>query len=231
MEQIVAQMQNKKIDPDIHSRSIYTEIRERICLLIYQPGMALREEALASEFGVSRTPIRRVLQRLEFEGLVDITRGSGAVVSTLDLISLKEVYALRLKLAGFMGEFMSPRISDEDLAALAGLIDKAQSLRDHYDPVELGRIYHTFHAIMTRTIRNKALRQISDQLFHQTARVWLQILPDLDWNEEVDIARQEMRDVLSALRVGEMNKVSEIRREHMVMLLQRINDYLGSARF
>jgi DNA-binding GntR family transcriptional regulator len=53
----------------------------------------------------------------------------------------------------------------------------------------------------------------------------------LDFNEEVDIACQEMSDVLAALRVGDMDTVSEIRREHMVMLLQRMNDYLSSARF
>lgn len=231
MTQTIAQMQNKPADADTRFQSIYREIRDRICLLIYPPGIALREEALASEFGVSRTPIRHVLQRLEFEGLVAIKRGAGAVVSTVDLISLKEVYALRLKIAGFMGEFMSPRIANEDLAALEGLIVQAKDLHDHYDLVELGQIYHAFHAMMTRTIRNKALRQITDQLFHQTARVWLQILPDLDWNEEIDIACEEMSDVLAALQAGDMNLVSEIRRDHMVMLLQRINDYLGSARF
>jgi DNA-binding GntR family transcriptional regulator len=170
------------------------------------------------------------LQRLEFEGLVEINRGVGAVVTTVDLISLRDVYALRLKLASFMGEFMSSRVSKEDLAALEELIEQAKSLHNCEDLFALGRIYHTFHAMMTRTIRNKALRQITDQLFHQTSRVWLQILPDLDWDEEVDIACEEMMGVLAALRVGDMNRVSETRRNHMVMLLERINDYLGSAR-
>jgi DNA-binding GntR family transcriptional regulator len=224
-------MLKKQTDPDTRSQTIYQVIRDRICLLIYPPGMALREEALASEFGVSRTPIRRILQRLEFEGLVDINRGTGAVVSTVDLISLKEVYALRLKLASFMGEFMSPRVSDEDLSALADLIDKIKAMRDHYDLHEMGRLYNAFHTLMTGMIRNKSLRQITNLLFHQTERVWLQILPELDFNEEVDIACQEMSDVLAALRVGDMDTVSEIRREHMVMLLQRMNDYLSSARF
>jgi DNA-binding GntR family transcriptional regulator len=85
-------------------KAIYNEIRDRICLLQYPPGMMLSENQLASEFGVSRTPIRRVLQRLEFEGLVVSKQGIGTLVTIVDLQYLKEVYALRLKLSELAGE-------------------------------------------------------------------------------------------------------------------------------
>jgi DNA-binding GntR family transcriptional regulator len=54
-------------------------------------------------------------------------------------------------------------------------------------------------------------------------------LPDLEWEEEVDIIVGEVGDVIEALRAGDMQQVAAIRREHMSMLLRRMNQYLGSA--
>ena len=64
---------------------IYKTIRDRICLLEYEPGARLGEEELAREFGVSRTPLRRVLSRLEGEGLLESRHGVGTFVTDVDL--------------------------------------------------------------------------------------------------------------------------------------------------
>jgi DNA-binding GntR family transcriptional regulator len=208
---------------------LYRDIRDRICLLQYSPGTVLKEEALASEFGVSRTPVRRALQRLEFERLVDINQRSGAIVTTVDLKSLKEVYALRLKLVELTGELARNRVPNGMIPALESLLEQCEAFRDQYDPEGLAQLYNSFHDEMLRVIGNQALREFSDQLFHQTARVWLQILPDLDWEAEVNIMCDEIRDVIAALQAVEMQTVAQIRREHMSLLLGRINNYLGSA--
>lgn len=209
--------------------SIYKETRNRICLLQYPPGMRLREEELASQFGVSRTPIRTVLRRLEFEGLVEISRQGGAVVTTIDLIRLKEVYQLRLRLTSFIGEMMTRRIPAETISTLSDLIERCRSMHDEYDREALGALYNEFHELMAGTISNKPLRQITNQLYFQTSRVWLQILPDLDWEQEVDIACQEMSDVLAALKESDRLEAGRVRHDHMVGLLNRVSGYLGSA--
>ncbi len=59
---------------------IYRILRDRICLLEYAPGSLISEEELAQEFEVSRTPVRRVLGRLESEGLVQSVHGVGTLV-------------------------------------------------------------------------------------------------------------------------------------------------------
>lgn len=212
--------------------SIHKEIRTRICLLQYPPGMRLGEEALASEFEVSRTPIRSVLQRLEFEGLVEISRQKGAVVTTVDLIQLKEVYQLRLRLTSFIGEMMTSRVSDDAIGSLTAMLDRCRSMPEEYDGealVALGGLYNEFHELMTGMINNKPLRRISDLLYFQTSRVWLQLLPELDWQEEVNIVCQEMTDVLVGLREADMEAVGRVRHGHMVGLLNRVSSYLGSA--
>ncbi|MEQ8677388.1 MAG: GntR family transcriptional regulator [Aggregatilineales bacterium] len=209
--------------------SLYREIRNKICLLEYPPSMALREEALAEEYGVSRTPIRQVLQRLEYDGLVINQPGAGVIVTTVDLRSLREVYALRLKLADFIGEMMTNHFPAEDALLLQEILEQVQAMHDHYDTTALGRFYHQFHGIMNRNISNRPLQQICDQLFYQTARVWLEILPELDWEEEVDIICEEISDVIAAVHEDNMLKVGQIRKDHMVRLLARNNNYLGSA--
>ena len=217
--------------PNIPSKaeSLYREIRNKICLLEYPPGLALREEALAEEYGVSRTPIRQVLQRLEYDGLVTNQTGAGFIVTTVDLRSLKEVYALRLKLADFIGEMMNARFPAEDVVLLEEILEQVRAMRDQYDATTLGRLYHQFHDIMTRNISNRPLQQICDQLFFQTARVWLEILPDISWEDEVDIFAEEVADVIGAVRENDMLKAGQVRKDHMVRLLARINKYLGSA--
>lgn len=213
----------------LKSDSLYEAIREKICLLQYQPGMALREEALAAEFNVSRTPIRRVLQRLEHEGLVTHNQGAGVIVTTIDLKQLKDVYELRLKLAEFIGDMMMVRIPPEIIENLELIQEQCIAIKERYDVTEIGRLYHHFNEVMLNTISNRPLQRISDQLFHQTARVWLDILPELDWEQEVEIMHKEISDVLQHLKSGEMKQAAIVRRNHMSMLLQRINRYLSSA--
>src|SRR3982750_3276441 len=90
------------------SPSIYEELRDRICILRYPPAHVLRESELAAEFGVSRTPIRQVLQRLEVEGFVETRNGVGTIVTGVDFKAFRDVYELRLRLAELLGQ-LSPR--------------------------------------------------------------------------------------------------------------------------
>ena len=86
---------------------IYRTLRDRICLLEYPPGTRLSEEELAEEFAISRTPVRRVLARLEAEGLVEARHGVGTIVTDVELEALAQVYQLRLELAVLIGR-LSP---------------------------------------------------------------------------------------------------------------------------
>jgi DNA-binding GntR family transcriptional regulator len=210
-------------------QNIYTTIRDRICLLQYPPGEMLSENQLAEEFGVSRTPIRRVLQRLEFEGLVVSKQGVGTLVTIVDLQYLKEVYTVRLRLVELTGELSPIRPTPANILPLEEILEEVKEMHDRYEPVALARLYNRFNAEMIKFVGNRPLREISERLFYQTVRVWLQILPDLDWLAEVNYIVEEIQDVISALRAGDMRAVAQVRREHMALLLARTSSYLGSA--
>lgn len=86
------------------NQKLYAQLRDRICMLDYPPETRLSEEALAAEFGISRTPLRRVLARLEDEGLVQSIHGVGTLVTDVDIYEMQHVYDLRMELAQLIGD-------------------------------------------------------------------------------------------------------------------------------
>lgn len=210
------------------AQSVYRELRERIAVLAYPPGTTLSENRLAQEFGLSRTPIRRALHRLEFDGLVSVERGVGTIVTAVDMMVLKQVYALRLKLTDLIAELAPARVSDAELGALRALQQEVGTMRGDHDPERLARIYLRFNESVTRAIGHQPLREITDRLFYQTSRVWLQALPGMSWEEEVRIVEEEMRETTRALEVEDMAAVADVRRHYLISCIHRVNAYLGS---
>lgn len=204
---------------------VYRALRDRITLLELAPGTWLREQSLAAEFGISRTPIRRVLDRLAYEGLVTIHPGSGASVSIIDYRELREVWALRLKVCELVGEFVrvpvAPEITERLQASLAKLGDGSIT-----DGRALALAYDEYHRVVLDIMDNGPLRRIYDQLYVQTARVYVQLLPGLDLAQEIDAMREEVALTLDASTDTSGHRLAEVRAKHMHMLLERLNQTL-----
>jgi DNA-binding GntR family transcriptional regulator len=81
-------------------------------------GTRLRQEALAEEFGVSRTPVREALRQLQATGLVELLPNRGAVVRGPSAREIREAYEVRAELEGLAAELAAGRISDRDLLRL-----------------------------------------------------------------------------------------------------------------
>ncbi|MFO8036837.1 MAG: GntR family transcriptional regulator [Anaerolineales bacterium] len=218
-------MKNDKSVPGEH---IYKTIRERICLGDYPPGETLSEKVLADEFGVSRTPIRKVLQRLEYEKLVTVKRGIGTIVTHVNLRSLKEIYGLRMKLAEMIGTLLpvaNPK--EEHIESLEELMDQVRDVRAERDVRKLAKLNILMHEVRQPLIGNEELRGVFDTLYYRTSRVWLQVLPYLDFDEEVDFMMEEIEQTIKALLAGDMCAVGLVRRNGISLCLERMIDYLS----
>lgn len=205
---------------------IYRQLRERICLLDIEPGERLPEEALAAEFGVSRTPIRQALDRLEFERLVVQKPGAGATVAPVDMKSVRDVWALRLKVAELVGEFVRLPASERTLGELTNIRAELDTIRATRDVRALGALYNRFHASVLEVFSNETLRWIHDVLFHQTARVWMQFLPEMELDAEIDLMAEEVELTIDAMQGTSGAWLAEIRTKHMQMLLNRFNEHV-----
>jgi len=93
---------------------IAASLRDDILRGVIPPGQALRQEELASRFGVSRLPVRDALLRLEGEGLVEVFPNRGAYVTTLSADEVREIYHLRELLEGDAIEHAVPRMTPAD---------------------------------------------------------------------------------------------------------------------
>ncbi|MCO6393007.1 GntR family transcriptional regulator [Aliihoeflea aestuarii] len=206
---------------------IYQILRTRICLLDYEPGSRLREEDLADEFGVSRTPVRRVLVKLEAEGLLRSMHGVGTIVTDIDVSELAQVYELRVELAELVGK-LSPAIIDEALVAqfrdIRARCDRLVAMRD---PRLFSQINMEFFHLFTTLTTNEPLREISERLYYQTTRIWLKTAARLSSFDELlqnefVIFQREVADITEAVEHGDLAAAGHVRRAHIAMSFSRI---------
>jgi DNA-binding GntR family transcriptional regulator len=209
---------------------IYKAIRDRICLLEYQPGDRLAEDDLAREFNVSRTPMRRVLSKLEVEGLLESRHGVGTFVTDVDIDSLAQVYQLRMELAELIGKLDPLPRNSRDIERMRALLKRCELLATQPDPKVYCRLNMDFFQELHAMIGNLPLRDISGRLYYLTARIWMKSVPRLNLRDEILVFGREMADILAAMEVGDLEAVGYIRRSHISMSVKRMSRYPGDEK-
>jgi DNA-binding GntR family transcriptional regulator len=180
----------------------YQSIRQRIMDGSFAPGTPLREEMLAGEIGVSRTPVRDALRRLLADGLVESTRNRGTFVAEITSDDLHEVYHLRATLEGFAANRAATRITAEEITALEQLADEMEALDHSGTDLEARTArFHAlnteFHTVVVRAARSRRLEGMLGWAF----QVPLVLLKQYRMQEWVNIARsnRQHRDIIEAL--------------------------------
>ncbi|HIP22752.1 MAG TPA: GntR family transcriptional regulator, partial [Rhodobacteraceae bacterium] len=153
--------------------TIHREIRHRICLLDYAPGQRLSEAELAEEFGTSRSPLRRVLARLEDEGLVKSVHGVGTFVTDADIKALEQAYRLRVELVALTGRLdpVPPDMAFMD--TLNCLIAQSADILVSGTPRSFTQLDIEVFRLLSTLTSNAPLRQIQARLYYGTKRIWL----------------------------------------------------------
>lgn len=200
---------------------IHDTLRDRICLLEYRPGDVIHEGELAEEFGTSRTPIREILQRLGFAGLVGARNGVGTIVKERTLEEVQQIYEMRIRLASLIGE-LSPRdCRPEDIAIFEALLGRARKLVTNFNIQEYWRINHEAHFAIGRLIGNAPLKNMWDRYYFQIASFWYQVIE----NEPIDVTKslaRELEDILEALRRNDIAAVGFIERNYISYGIERV---------
>jgi DNA-binding GntR family transcriptional regulator len=153
------------------------QLTEKIHLKIangeYPPGARLRQEALADEFSVSRTPIREALRRLEVQGAVIHHANRGAIVRSADLREIREAYEVRAELEGLAIELAVKWITDDQIERMKRA--QVRMVRAFNKPIpKSGKLAkgapnwveanEEFHSIVLEASGNRRLRQIIQNL-------------------------------------------------------------------
>jgi DNA-binding GntR family transcriptional regulator len=204
------------------SERIYQTLRDRICLLDYPPGARLSEEEIAAEFEISRTPLRKVLARLEAEGLIGSVHGVGTIVTDVDVEELGQVYALRMQLAPLIGKLDPIPFSPAKLDRLRAMVAECDAIAERRDARAFAALNMKFVQEVNQLTGNLPLREICERLYIQVARVVLKMMPELSRAAEFRAFRQEIVEVLAAAEIGDWDAIGHIRRAHISMSFTRM---------
>ena len=199
---------------------IYQALRRQICLLDLPPGVVLREQDLADQFQVSRTPIRHVLGRLAADGLVESRQGVGTTVTTVNPDDMLDIYYLRAVLAEAIGDSDPDPATPDTLEAMRALSERCTTLRGTGGDIRaFGEVNMDFHALLFSVVRSRPLREISDRLFFQTARIWFQVLEEVTWERALGELKNEIDEVRHAMARGDLKAVGHIHRAYVFTVL------------
>ncbi|MEP3688171.1 MULTISPECIES: GntR family transcriptional regulator [Sulfitobacter] len=142
----------------------YSMILEAIDIGTYRPGDRLVESELADRFGVSRTPIREALQRLETQSLL-VRDGRSLIVASLDHNQMAELYVVRGELEGLAARLAARHATAEEVRVLREMVDADNTLAGN--PNALARANKRFHKQIHLASHNRYLVQQLD-LVHRS---------------------------------------------------------------
>jgi len=202
------------------AEAVYREIRGRILSGLLQPAAPLNQDALAPELGVSVTPIREAVRRLEAEGLVQFQAHKTVIVSPLSRVELAEIYDVRLQLDPYAASLATQRATDEQLDE----IDVLARLPASDDPREQVARNRSFHREIYTRSGNLLLTQILDRLWERTDRYRIMLVAA---NAHVLAAGREHVEIAEAMRAREPRKVARLIRAHIENARSLIEDALS----
>jgi DNA-binding GntR family transcriptional regulator len=136
---------------------VYTRLRDAIRTGTLATGERVREVEIAHWLGVSRTPVRDALRRLESEGLLRHAARRGLIVTELDAQEVLELYALREVLEGMAAALAARYASESELRSLQEIIAQQRAAKD--DTEKLAELNRQFHEVLYHAARNRYLLQ------------------------------------------------------------------------
>jgi len=210
---------------------IYNTLRDRIIHLEYAPGAILKEQSLAEEFGVSRTPLRTVLFRLEWEHLVKILPRTGILVMELELGTITHVFQARLEMEAVIGTLAAQRLSPEEIQKFCDLESGCQALADQKNPKALAAIDMENKRLFHSSAGNPFLTEMSERLYSLTFRLWYFNMLKMNknaWETEVKAVQEDLVILGNLLRDGSPEQVGQARKDQLLKHLKRIrSSFLG----
>ncbi len=180
----------------------YREIRRSIIDLSLQPGQQLQESFLAQLLGMSRTPIREALHRLEGDGLIESVSSGGAVVAQVSVDDVDNAYYVIEVNEGLASRLAASRISADGASSLRACLDRleAATMAGDFDAWEVTDA--EFHEAIRVIARNPQLDQVAHVIYPIIERIRSMYLRDGHETEELAEAMADHRELGEAIMAG-----------------------------
>lgn len=191
-------------------KDAYTLILEAIEGGTYKPGDRLVESEMAERLGVSRTPVREALQRLETQAM--LTRdGRSLIVASLDHNQLAELYTVRTELEGLAARLAARHATEEEIRVLQGMLADDRALLGG-DPRVLSRANKRFHKQIHLASHNRFLVQQLD-LVHRSMALMANTTFAAEGRDEIAIAEHE--EIVAAIAAHDGDRAYQSLKLHI----------------
>lgn len=203
------------------SERVYQALKHRILAGMVEPGTRLVELHLATEFAVSRTPVREALKRLTAEGLIRVDPVRGIVVSDVDARELEEIFVVREVLDGLAARLAAGRVSSTDLTKLHLLMDMMR------DAVKAGQwegmvqANIKFHDVLHQAAGNERLRHLTRNLLDFVRRFSTEAFASQERAAQV-LAEHE--EIIRAMEARDPDLAEKTARRHV----ESAREYMAS---
>lgn len=191
---------------------VFETIRNAIISGSLKPGERLMEVQMAERLGVSRTPIREAIRKLELEGLIIMLPRKGAFVADLSVKDLTEVLEIRAALEGLAAGLAVTRINESEIEELEIIALKFNKAIEIDDIQELIALDIQFHETIFKASRNERLIQLNSNLREQVQRFREMYLKKANRSKET---AKEHNDLLEAISSRDISKAEKLARKHV----------------
>lgn len=164
---------------------VFNTLRQAILTGELKPGERLMEIHLANRLGVSRTPIREAIRKLELEGLVTMIPRRGAEVAQITEKSMKDVLEVRRTLDALSAELACERISPEEEEALKKACQNFEEAVKTKDTKAIAKADVAIHDIIAAATGNQRLIQLINNLAEQMYRYRFEYIKDASQHERI----------------------------------------------
>ncbi|MET9595242.1 GntR family transcriptional regulator [Streptomyces sp. NPDC006516] len=209
--------------PPPAAERVYTHIKEAVLDRRYEGGTLLTEGDLAEAVGVSRTPVREALLRLEVEGLIKLYPKKGALVLAVSAQEISDVVETRLLVEEFAARKAVPA-PPRLIARLEQLLEEQRELAEAGDLAAVAVKDRCFHAEIVKNAGNEILSRLYDQLRDRQLRMGVAVMEAHPDRIAANIT--EHSELLEAIRSGDAEEAAQVVRRHVsrVKVLVRGDD-------
>ncbi len=185
---------------------VFNTLRQAILKGELAPGERLMEIQLAEKLGVSRTPIREAIRKLELEGLVLMIPRKGAEVAKISEKSLRDVLEVRRSLEELAIELACQRMSEDDMAELERMQGNFKSAIDRGEAMSIAQSDEQYHDVIYQGTRNDKLVQMLGNLREQMYRYRLEYIKDEDKRQVLLVEHEHILNALKNRNIAEAKK-------------------------
>ncbi len=200
---------------------VFNKIREDILAGVYQENEELKENTLAQELGVSRTPVREALRQLELEGLVNIIPNKGASVTGITLKDIHDIYMIRSYLEGLCARWACEHITEAQIGALEEILylSEFHARRSHFD--QLVELDNRFHELIYAASGSKILDHVLSDFHHYVERIRKMTLASPN---RASKSSQEHAALLDAIKKRDGDLAETLAHEHIMNTIKNMGE-------